>query len=236
MILPLIRMAGWFQNSIGSLMQITHDEGVSADWHRWIAIRQLRLDLNRPTNRAIDPTICGGYLICTRIRPSGDQQPRLDDEPLRPGSNPERSFSDERPPLIFQLPSPSPDGALWFRGGEEAPATKSNTPGASNRLQTTRPYHMESDNLRRCPPPPPRAQRRRHPHRTHHSKARRTTMAAASRSTPPAHMVAPFLLTLSRPSHRESCAPRLDSSRGCGTAARPAPVRNPHDPRLPSSN
>lgn len=154
MILPLIRMAGWFQNSIGSLMQITHDEGVSADWHRWIAIRQLRLDLNRPTNRAIDPTICGGYLICTRIRPSGDQQPRLDDEPLRPGSNPERSFSDERPPLIFQLPSPSPDGALWFRGGEEAPATKSNTPGASNRLQTTRPYHMESDNLRRCPPPP----------------------------------------------------------------------------------
>jgi hypothetical protein len=154
MILPLIRTAGWFQNSIGSLMQITHDEGVSADWHRWIAIRQLRLDLNRPTNRAIDPTICGGYLICTRIRPSGDQRPRLDDEPLRPGSNPERSFSDERPPLIFQLPSPSPDGALWFRGGEEAPATKSNTPGASNRLQTTRPYLMESDNLPRCPPGP----------------------------------------------------------------------------------
>ena len=120
-------------------------------------------------------------MICTRIRPSGDQRPRLDDEPLRPGSNPERSFSDERPPLIFQLPSPSPDGALWFRGGEEAPATKSNTPGASNRLQTTRPYLMESDNLPRCPP---RAQRRRHPHRTHHSKARRTTMAAASRSTP----------------------------------------------------
>jgi hypothetical protein len=103
MILPLIRTAGWFQNFIGSLMQMTHDEGVSTDWHRWIAIRQLRLDPNRATNRAIDPTICGGYLICTRIRPSGDQRPRLDDEPLRPGSNPERTFSDERPQLIFQL-------------------------------------------------------------------------------------------------------------------------------------
>jgi hypothetical protein len=232
MILPLIWMAGWFQNSIGSLMQITHDEGVSADWHRWIAIWQLRLDLNRPTNRAIDPTICGGYLICTRIRPSGDQRPRLDDEPLRPGSNPERSFSDERPPLIFQLPSPSPDGALWFRGGEEAPTTKSNTPGASNRLQTTRPYLMESDNLPRCPQGPATAASP--PNAPQQGEANND--GSGFKVNPPAHMVAPFLLTLSRPSHRESCAPRLDSSRGCGTAARPAPVRNPHDPRLPSSN
>jgi hypothetical protein len=130
MILPLIRTAGWFQNSIGSLMQMTHNEGVSADWHRWIAIRQLRLDLNRATNRAIDPTICGGYLICTRIRPSGDQRPRLDDEPLRPGSNPERSFSDERPPLIFQLPSLSFDGAQWFRGERRGPGGEFQSPSA----------------------------------------------------------------------------------------------------------
>jgi hypothetical protein len=129
MILPLIRTAGWFQNFIGSLMQMTHDEGVSTDWHRWIAIRQLRLDPNRATNRAIDPTICGGYLICTRIRPSGDQRPRLDDEPLRPGSNPERSFSDERPQLIFQLPSLSFDGARWFRGERRGPGGEFQSPG-----------------------------------------------------------------------------------------------------------
>jgi hypothetical protein len=62
------RMAGWFQNSIGSLMQITHSEGVSAELHHWIAIRHLKLDLNRAANRVIDPAICGGYLICSRIR------------------------------------------------------------------------------------------------------------------------------------------------------------------------
>jgi hypothetical protein len=32
--------------------------------HRWIAIRQPRLDLNWAANRAIDPAISGGYLIC----------------------------------------------------------------------------------------------------------------------------------------------------------------------------